>query len=299
MECLPEVINNGIEQVELLGMSFPKDRKGNDTIRDNWLADMDHFAHNFQMPLGDFSTEEFFLYKVNDDVYIQGYIDLIEHCDDSSINIYDWKTSSMYIGEDLKDHARQLLIYAMAKEQEGIKVNSIAWVFLKYVTVTFLGKKRSNSKQKTTIVKHINRRKLVQELEPYIRADMEEQDYDDIEIEMYLFEALEHNSLEYLPLEIRKNYVVDNCVITYELNEDTIRDCQEWIDRMIIRFEGRNPDDADQWEPRSFVKLSKTGREIEDTFFCNQLCSHAKHCPHIEKYREMKRLLADDLESFI
>ena len=299
VDCLPDVIQGGLDQTELLGMKFPKDRKGNDTIRDNWVADMKHFAHNFQMPDGEFDTEEFFLYQIDDDHYLQGYIDLIQHIDDNVINIYDWKTSSMYSGEELKEHARQLLIYAMAKEQEGVYVNEIAWYFLKYVTVTFMGKTRMNSKKKTLQTKHINRRKLVQELVPYIHADMEEQDYTDVEIELAIFEALHNNSLDDLPPDIRENYLVEPCKVTYDLTDETREDCKRWIDQMIVRFEGRNPEDVDQWEPRSFTKLTKNGREVDDYFFCSALCGHSKHCKHLADFLEQKRLMSEDLESFL
>lgn len=280
-------------------MSFPKDRKGNDTIRDNWMTDMEHFAHHFTMPEGQFNTEEFFLYQIDDMHYMQGYIDLIQKMDDGSINIYDWKTSSMYSGEELKEHARQLLIYALAKEQAGITVNEIAWIFLKYVTVTFMGKSRINSKKKTLLTKHINRRKIVQELEPYIRSDMEEQDYTDIEIEMALLEALDRNSLANLPPEIRENYVIDICKITYPLNDETKADCRQWIEKMILMFEGRDDNDVEQWQPRSFTKLTKSGHEVDDYFFCSALCGHKKDCKYLADFLEEKRLLSEELESFM
>ena len=298
---LPDVISNSLEQVEMLGLSFPKDRKGNDTIRENWTADMLHFADHFEPPEGMFDTEEFFLYKIDDDHYIQGYIDLIKYDkgDGSEQSIYDWKTSSMYSKAEMKEHANQLLIYAMAKEQAGVKINEIAWYFLKYVTVSFMGKPRMNSKKKTLITKHINRRKLVEELEPYIHADMEERGYSDVDIELALFEALHNNSLDNLPLEIRTNYLVEPCKVTYELNDETREDCRQWIDKMILKFEGRNPDDVDQWEPRPFTKTTKTGREVDDYFFCSALCGHARNCKYLEDFLEQKRLMNEDLEMFL
>lgn len=298
---LSNIIEDSLEQAELLGLSFPKDRNGNDTIKKNWTADMKHFAKHFVPPAGVFDTEEFFLYKVDDDTFIQGYIDLIKHDQFSSneISIYDWKTSSMYSGNDLDEHAKQLLIYALAAEQDGKKVNHIAWYFLKYVTVTFMGKARSNSKTKTKIVKNINRRKLVQELEPYLRQDLIENDYDDIEIELFIDMALATNSLDSLPASVRENYIVKPCIVEYPLNDETRAECKQWIKDMISKFEQRDKDDANQWEPRAFTKKTKSGREVDDYFFCSALCGHSKHCKHLTDFLEQKRLMSEDLESFL
>ena len=301
VRSLPDIVDDSFEQAELLGLSFPKDRKGNNTIQDNWMADMRHFAKNFIPPKGTFNTEEFFLYKINEDTFIQGYIDLIEHdqVDKDQISIYDWKTSSMYSGNDLDEHAKQLLIYALAAEQNGKRVKKIAWYFLKYVTVIFMGKARINSKCKTKIVKNINRRKLVQELEPYIRQDLIENDYDDIEIEMLVDMALTTNSLDGLPASVRENYLITPCIVEYPLNDKTREECKEWIENMITQFNQRSNDDVDQWEPRSFTKFTKNGREVDDYFFCSALCGHSKHCKHFADFLEQKRLMSEDLESFL
>lgn len=298
---LQDIIENGLEQAEMLGLSFPKDQSGNDTIHDNWAADMISFAQHFVPPKGKFDTEEFFLYRCDDDHYLQGYIDLIryDNSDGSEQSIYDWKTSSMYGKEEIKEHANQLLIYAMAKEQAGIHINEIAWFFLKYVTVTFMGKARANSRYKTEIKKNINRRRLIKELEPHIRQDLVENGYDEIEVELYMEAALAANSLASLPASVRENYIVEPCKVTYPLNDETRAECREWINEMIDRFEERDESDVDQWEPREFTKTTKTGREVEDLFFCTSLCSFRKKCQHLEDYKDIQQLLHDDLENFL
>mgnify|MGYP006922404431 CR=1 FL=1 len=53
------------------------------------------------------------------------------------------------------------VFYALAKEAEGFKVRDVSWIMLKYCEVKFMGKKRSNSKNKTEIVKVLNRGKLI------------------------------------------------------------------------------------------------------------------------------------------
>ena len=298
-DALQAALDQDLVQLEMLGLDFPKDFKGGDTIRENWIADMNHFVRHFSRPPGNFKTEEFLLYKVDDEHYIQGYADLIrlDAEDGSEQSIFDWKTSSLYKGNDIKEHGRQLVIYALAKEQQGIKVNKVAWVFLKYVTVTFMGFKRQNSKNKTLISKHISRRRIVAEMEPYIRSDMAEVGYDSVDIEMYVMQAHESNSLDVLPKQVREKYDIQPCIIEYELTEEVKQECKEYIDRIISEYETRNYESS-QWPPRSFYKEGRLGK-IEDTFFCNMLCGHRKTCKHLQDFNDEKLKEQQELEAFL
>ena len=136
-DTLEDEINNCLDDLELFGIEFPKDRNGGDTIKENWVANMTLFARHFQAPSGKFETEKFVLYKDKDkDIFLQGYIDLLRYNDDGTVSIFDWKTSSMYKNEDILKHSRQLTTYGLACEQLGLKVRDIAWVMLKYADYT-------------------------------------------------------------------------------------------------------------------------------------------------------------------
>ena len=296
---LRTALKEDLERADMLGLSFPKDFKGGDSIRENWLEDMWHFVNHFEPPEGDFTTEEFLLYKIDDDHYVQGYADLVKHNDDGSQDIIDWKTSSMYVGDDIKKHGMQLLLYALAKEQAGERVRRTAWYFLKYVTVSWLGYARASSKEKTLITKNINRRKLVQELEKHIRRDLEEAGYDEIDIEMYIMDSLATNSLDGLPDKVKLNYTIKPCYVDYYFTKETKEECLAWVNDMIHEFEDRAPENVHDWEHRHFTKLNKNGREVEDTFFCNSLCGHRKTCEAIKAFREEQQKLNEDLESFL
>ena len=288
---LKGALEQDLEQLELLDLHFPKDFKGGDGIRDNWVADMSHFVDHFEKPKGDFKTEEFLIYKVDDEHYMQGYADLVRLDGEGEQSIFDWKTSSMYDAQGLLEHGRQLVIYAMAKEQEGIKINEIAWFFLKYVTVEFMGKKRVNSKEKTKIVKHINRRKIGQELLKYIRDDLYDAGYDEISVESYLMDVESSNSLDSLPKEIKAGYIIKPCVVKYELTDEIREECRQYIKNSINQFEALG-DDPQDWEPRSFYKTTKYGVQ-EDTFFCNTLCDHRNYCKYLEAFKQEKE--ADEI----
>ena len=140
-DLLP-AMNDELEDMELLDLQFPKDRDGGDSIKDNWIKDMTHFANTYRSPRNkQLTTEDLIIYKTNDGHYLQGFIDLYWTRKNGEIDIYDYKTSTLYSGKDIANHARQLILYALAKEQEGFKVRNASWIFLKYLDVTFQGYK--------------------------------------------------------------------------------------------------------------------------------------------------------------
>ena len=61
-----------------------------------------------------------------------GIVDFIGLNDDGSIDIIDYKTSTMYKGEKQILHSFQLILYAICLENMGFKINRISWNFLKY-----------------------------------------------------------------------------------------------------------------------------------------------------------------------
>ena len=281
----------------MLGIDFPKDFKGGTAIRDNWIADMTHFCNNFIKPKGKFTTEEFVLYKIHDDRYLQGYLDLIRHNADKTISIFDWKTSTNFNAEDLLHHGRQLIFYALAKEQEGYIVKNVAWIMLKYVEVIFMGKARTNSKEETLLTKVINRGKLISELKPYIITDLEKLGYDEIDIEILIDEATESNSFDKFPEEIKKKYSIKPYVRNYELTDELREEALNYINFQADLFESKS-DDESEWIHRNLTKVNKNGDEKDDTFFCNVLCNHRNTCIHIKRHNELRLLMKtsdDDL----
>jgi len=55
---LPDTLNQELLDLEMLNIQFPKDFRGNDSVRDNWIADMTHFCKTFEPPKGKFKTEQ-------------------------------------------------------------------------------------------------------------------------------------------------------------------------------------------------------------------------------------------------
>ena len=84
---------------------------------------------------------------------MQGYIDLIRLVDREKkiIEVYDWKTSSQFSDKDLLHHGRQLVFYTLALEHMGYTARKAAWIMLKYVSVTSMGRARKSNKKKTKL----------------------------------------------------------------------------------------------------------------------------------------------------
>ena len=271
--------------MDMLGIEFPKDFKGGDSIKNNWIADMTHFCKTFVPLKGKFDTEELFIYKLSDDRYVQGYIDLIRYNEDETISILDWKTSSEFSSEDLIHHGRQLVLYAIAKEEQGYKVRDVSWYMLKYCKVSYNGKKRANAKTLSPITKVVNRGKLVSELKSSIEYFLTEAGYDEIDIECMLNKALEENSLASLPEAIQKQFVIEPHIRTYEITDELRKECLDYINHNADLFESLDASDANNFPPRSFTKTNAKGIQKDDSFFCSTLCGFRNTCSHLQKYK--------------
>lgn len=283
-DLLP-AMQNELEDLDALEIEFPKDFKGGDSIREGWIKNMTHFCEHYTSPKGsNFVTEQFFLYKTTKGHWLQGYIDLQRNHEDGSIDIYDYKTSSMYSGEDLKNHARQLVLYQMAKEQEGYKVNNVAWIFLKYVEAELYTAKTQKSKERSKIVKVIERKKIGAELAKYVERDLIEAGYDEIECDIYLSQMLKTNDISELPPEVGQYYKIRPYVCKYEVTDEVKQECENYINNTIEAWEEMDSNDESIYTPRQFTKLSKTGKVVNDYFYCTNLCSHFKKCGYIKDF---------------
>lgn len=70
------------------------------------------------------------------DYCFNGIIDFIGINDDGSVDIIDYKTSTIYTKEKYDIHSYQLILYALCIENLGYKINRVGWNFLKYARKT-------------------------------------------------------------------------------------------------------------------------------------------------------------------
>ena len=295
-DLLPAMYDE-LENIEIRGLEFPKDMNGEDSIKNHWIQNMTHFCNTYKAPKGKkLTAEELFIYETPAGNILQGYIDLQYIRKDGSIDIFDYKTSSMYSGKDFKEHSRQLITYALGKEQEGFKVNSAAFIFLKYATVKFMGKKTVKSKEKTQLSKDLERYKIAKELEKYITADLIEAGYDELQVDGILTEFRKTKMFEDLPEEIRDNYKLSPCVMEADIGDEAKQECIDYIDNTIAMWESLNGK-VGSYPPKSFTRTTKMGKEVDDCFFCTTLCSHYNQCPYISDYLHQKSYEDENTES--
>ena len=267
---LAPALESELLDVELFGFKFPTEQ-----IRDSWIQDMTHFCNNYKMAEGVYDTEQLFIYKTDDGHYLRGYIDLIDNHFDGTIDIYDHKSSSMYSSKGIEEHARQLIVYMLAKQQEGYKVNKIAWHFMKYVNVTFRNKKG----QMTT--KIIERRKIGSELLKYV-SDM--LDPDAIDTDLILNQFIATNDINVLPQEIGAKFDIKPCILEYEVAQESIDACKQYIADTITKWESLADKGEEAYPPREFTTVQKSGKIVDDSFFCGQLCGYNNRCSYYNQY---------------
>ena len=273
-----------LEEAEMLGYEFPKMADGSDGIRDKWIKDMTHFCKTYKSPdPTNLTTEELFIYTSPKGNVLQGYIDLQKKNPDESVSIYDYKTSSLYSGSDIKEHGRQLVVYQMGLEQAGIPVKSVSWIFLKYAEIRFMGKKTVKSKEKTELSKVVERCKIGSEIAKYVEQIMIEKGYDEVDIDVAISEFKQSNSFDVLPEDIQSEFSLRPYVLKYEVTDEVKRECEEYIDNTIEKWESLGDNEKD-YLPLSFTKLQKNGKEVSDVFFCTKLCAHGRTCKYLHDY---------------
>lgn len=279
--CIRKAIEEELEMLDTLGIDFPLDRLGNPSLRNNWIADMQGFANHFKTPKGKFETEQFVLYQIYDDSWMQGYIDLIRYNDDGTISIYDWKTSSNFDKLHLEQAGRQLVFYMLAKEAEGFKVRDVSWVMLKYATVSWLAK---NGKKQT---KTMEWRKVGTEMRKKIEKDMIDAGYTDIDIEIHLGYLLEDGDFSRQVPEVKDKYTLSPYVRQYEVTDAIIDETLEYIKDTIIKFKKWGDNEDDYYPLDCF----------ENEFFCNNLCGYGRSgCKHYADYLVECEINYDEIE---
>ena len=286
-----------LEDVDILGLEFPKDRNGGDSIKQHWIQDMTHFCKTYIPPQNkELTAEELFIYETPAGNILQGYIDLQCIRSNGSIDIYDYKTSSLYTGEAIKEHGRQLVVYALGKEQEGYKVNSASWIFLKYAEIQYKGKKTSRSKEESNISKICERYKIGTEMSNIVESALEELEYGEVDIEMWMDRFKEEGNFDIFPQTIQKKFKLKPYVLKADISNSAKEECINYIDSTIAMWEKLGKS-AKDYPPKQFFKTSKTGKKLTDTFFCTQLCPHFKRCGYIRDFMDQmnKDLEEDDL----
>ena len=121
-----------LDMAKIFGYEFPSQK-----VEHNYIESLKHYLKHYK-PINEenikVEIEKEFIVDIRGHL-VRGFIDLLIIHPDNSVDIYDYKSSSMYNKNAIIEHSKQLLIYALAMEQEGYKVNSVQWIFAKYAKI--------------------------------------------------------------------------------------------------------------------------------------------------------------------
>lgn len=202
------------------------DSDKNDAIANKYENCIRHFFNNHNLIEFPHKVEHFITIKISDDIYMQGYIDMlyIEPYIDANgnkrkkVHIVDWKTSTRYQGTKIDAECGQLVIYAEGIRQTlNIPLEDIVceWNFLKYVTVTI---EQKNGKTKD---RYIERNVIGEKLVNTAKMWLKEFGYED-DIEKYIDEMTLNNNIDCLPEEVRDKFEIYDCYVQVPLTTEKI-----------------------------------------------------------------------------
>lgn len=127
------------------------------------------------------------------------------------------------------------------------------------------------------VVKVGERCKWVEGIKSQLKKDLKNEGFEDYEIEMMLVDCINNNSIDSLPLHITKNYILDDCYIYGEVNQENINNLCEEMTKDIKDIKTRGKDESN-WQIKNITK------EME--YYCNVLCGVKKHCKYYSQYLE-------------
>lgn len=227
---LDEEFSDGwLSAVTISDLKFDRnDEEHNKKLADSYYANLKHFFSHHNVIPYKVLTERFVTTKINDYV-LQGYIDAVFTDNDNNYNIIDFKTSSIFKGKTLDEHSGQLTVYALGLIQVGIPIDriKIAFNFLKYVTIEY------SQKNGTIKTRDVERSKIGEALQSNTKMWLKANNYSEKEIEDYLKQLLDENSISVLPVEIQKKYMITDCYVYIPLTEQLI---ERWKDTITLNI---------------------------------------------------------------
>lgn len=194
------------------------DEEHDKKIGKKYYDNLNHFFNNHSILTYKPMIEQFVKIKIGDNLF-QGYIDCCFKDDDGNYHIVDWKSSSIYKGKKADDECGQLVLYSIALNQMGIPFENIriAWNFLKYCTIQY---EQANGAVKE---RDVERYKIGESLQSNARMWLKKFGYEEDEVDKYLMNLIDANSIHVLPKEVQEKYIIKDCYVYVPLTSDIIR----------------------------------------------------------------------------
>lgn len=246
----------------------------NDKISQKYYENLKHFFMNHTPLKYKPVIEQFVKAKIGDNLF-QGYIDVCFKDDEGNFNILDWKTSSIYKGKKAENECGQLVVYAIGLSQQGIPMDKIriCWNFLKYVSIQY---EQANGAIKT---REVERCKIGESLQANAKMWLRNKKYGD-QVDDYLKQLLDTNSIECLPKEVQEKYVISDCYVYVPLTDELINRWKETIISTINDIELREKDYEETQSDKAFWD---TDESVEtQSYYFSTLCGYSPnlHLPY-------------------
>lgn len=123
-------------------------------------------------------------------------------------------------------------------------------------------------------------------------AELEEQlsslkVYDPIEVDDYITQAMELNTLDFLPQHIKDIYKVENAYIDIKMTEDILNDAVSTVVTTlddIVERESKNDE----------LAFNRGDIKDNESYFCKNLCDMRDHCKFFQAHKENENLYKKD-----
>lgn len=283
---MSEKFNDGwLVNIEVLDLKFDRNNaEKNQKIASKYKRNLQHFfSHHipYQYKL---AIEKPVTINVNDNIFV-GYIDAIYKDNENNYHIIDFKSSSIYKGETLKEHSGQLVLYAIGLHQMGIPYEKIRinFNFLKYVKVQC---QQANGKYNT---RDIDRCEIGEKLQTNAKMWLKKLGYEDKLLE-YLDELIQTNDIKCLPQDVQDKYKIEDCIVYIDLTEDLINKWVKDITDTIkeIREKEEKYNLLNMTEDNAEEVFFDTPEQVEkESYYFSTLCGYSAnlHKPY-KKYLE-------------
>ena len=250
-----KIFDDEIFELDIKGIEFPSEN-----IKSGYIQNIRKYIMEQEDNNKKCIIEKFVIMEVDEDNYIQGFIDYIDGVD-GKLRILDFKTSTAYSGEEKVKSGRQLILYKLALEKiTGKEVVFVGWDLLKYCNIC---KMQKNGKVKKYL---IERRKVANEMADRYTKDLKEMGKEQYEIDLILFDNKD------IPDELKDIYWKEDGIVELKVDEEMIQETMDYLNNSINNIKNEKDFNA------------KVITE-KNSFYCSFLCGHRLICPHLKEYR--------------
>ena len=133
------------------------------------------------------------------------------------------------------------------------------------------------------VVKVGERHKWVENIKTQLKKDLIEYGLSDMEAEIMYLDCVESNSLDGVPEEVFKNYILQDAYLYGEVSQENIDRLVDNMTKAIKEIQAKGVDDSSKWEDNKTL----TDKSM---YYCNNLCGVRKECrfyqEHIEELKK-------------